>query len=93
MVKDALARPWGKHRVSKEEYTDINRTVSRMLYDMIGDLDSLQDAGKRREWEGLEREEVEKAVKALEEGRVEGGGGDKVDGHDDDGLDEEEEDL
>ena len=84
MVKEALARPWGKNQVSKEEYTDINRTVSRMLYDRIGDLDSLQDPGKRREWEIMARVEVDRAVKELEAG----GGDGKVNG--DDGSEEGE---
>ena len=93
MVKEALARPWAKNQVSKDEYTDINRTVSRMLYDRIGDLNSLQDPERRREWEGLARVEVEKAVRELEaggEGKVDGDGDGKAYGHGDrDGGSEE----
>lgn len=64
MVKDALKTPYRDKLLSKEEYTDINRNVSRMLYDKIGDSENL--SGDAREvWQRMASSEVERAVRAL----------------------------
>lgn len=63
MVTAAL-KPHYPTVVSKDQYTDINRNVSRMLYEKVGENGSLE--GEAREsWERLAREEVAKAVQSL----------------------------
>jgi hypothetical protein len=47
--------------VSKEEYTDINRAVSRMFYEQIGETDSLE-AGARADLEKSAKDEVRRAI-------------------------------
>ena len=64
MVKDALKSPYMNNMVSKDEYTDINRNVSRMLYDKIGDSENLTSHG-RETWQRMASEEVEKALQLL----------------------------
>ena len=64
MVKDALKTPYRDKLLSKEEYTEINRNISRMLYDKIGDSEKLGGEG-REIWQRLANSEVERAVRAL----------------------------
>ncbi|KAL9122604.1 MAG: hypothetical protein Q9187_000836 [Circinaria calcarea] len=64
MVKDALKIPYHNMLLSKEEYTDINRNVSRMLYDKIGDSQNL-NGDARESWQRMANDEVERAVRAL----------------------------
>ncbi|MCJ1337409.1 hypothetical protein MMC09_002691 [Bachmanniomyces sp. S44760] len=64
IVKDALRPHYRKNDVSKDEYTDINRSVSRMLYDMVGDSTKLQ-GDMRATWEKKAGEEVAKAIHLL----------------------------
>ena len=64
MVKDALRPHYKNNHVSKDQYTDINRSVSRMLYDRVGDTGNL--SGDAREaWEKMASDEVAKAVQSL----------------------------
>jgi hypothetical protein len=63
-VKDALRIPYQKKEVSKEQYTEINRSVSRMLYDKIGDSGNLTDDTADL-WQKLASDEVAKAIDAL----------------------------
>lgn len=66
LVGGAL-RPFYRSKVvSKDEYTDINRTISRMLYDRVGDVDLLDDDAKVK-WEGLADQEVKKAIEDLKQ--------------------------
>ena len=64
LVSAALKPHYHEQKISKDEYTTINRDVSRMLYDKIGDLEALDVEGKAR-WEKVAGEEVNKAVLAL----------------------------
>lgn len=64
LVAAALKPHYHDHTISKEEYITINKTTSRMLYDRIGDLESLGVEGKAK-WEKVAAEEVNKAVHAL----------------------------
>ena len=64
MVTTALKPHYHKNTVSKDQYTDINRNVSRMLYDKVGDVSTL-DSEARGYWEKLADEEVKKAVTSL----------------------------
>lgn len=64
LVSTALQPYYRGHVISKDQYTDINRDISRMLYDKAGDLGRV--GGDAREtWERFANEEVAKAVKSL----------------------------
>ena len=64
MVSKALKPHYESNAVSKDQYTDINRSVSRMLYDKVGDYANVN--GEAREsWQRLASDEVAKAVQAL----------------------------
>lgn len=67
MVSAALKPRYLKHEVSKDEYTDINRDVSRRLYDRVGDKGpaALADQSTREMWQKVAGDEVEGAVRAL----------------------------
>ena len=64
LVAAALKTHYQDQKISKDEYTTINRDVSRMLYDKIGDFEALDLEGKAR-WEKVASDEVNKAVFAL----------------------------
>ena len=64
LVGAALKPHYRNNIVNKDQFTDINRNVSRMLYDMVGD-NGITSEEKREDWERIATEEVEKAVKAL----------------------------
>lgn len=65
MVKAALKPMYLKQEVSKDEYTDINMNISRMMYDRVGDAANLADQMTREKWQQIASDEVEKAVKGL----------------------------
>jgi hypothetical protein len=50
--------------ISKEQYVNINRLVSRMLYERIADPDAL-DENERSAWQKIAAAEVTKAVEGL----------------------------
>ena len=64
LVKGALRSPYQKGQVSKDQYTEINRNVSRMLYDMVGKEENFSEDTDDT-WGRLARKEVEKAVYSL----------------------------
>lgn len=64
LVSAALKPHYHEQKISKDEYTTINRDVSRMLYEKIGDFEALDLEGKAK-WEKVAGEEVNKAVTAL----------------------------
>jgi hypothetical protein len=64
LVSAALKPLYNDATISKDEYTTINRDVSRMLYERIGDFDILAD-DQRTKWEKVAGEEVGRAVVAL----------------------------
>ena len=64
LVSTALKPHYNDQTISKDEYTIINRDVSRMLYDRIGDFGALETIDKAK-WEQVASTEVEKAVGAL----------------------------
>ncbi|KAL9031439.1 MAG: hypothetical protein Q9196_000542 [Gyalolechia fulgens] len=68
MVSSALKLYWHRSEISKDQFTDINRNVSRILYEKVGGEDNLKDDGARETWEKLASEEVAKAVQFLREG-------------------------
>ncbi|KAL5361134.1 hypothetical protein BJX96DRAFT_151458 [Aspergillus floccosus] len=52
--------------ITKDEYTDINRTISRQLYDRVGDAEAL-GLDAKSELEQTAKEAVEKAVGGLKQ--------------------------
>lgn len=64
MVSAALKPHYKSNAVSKDQYTDINRNISRMLYDMVGDTGNI-NGDARETWERLASDEVAKAVESL----------------------------
>lgn len=64
LVSAALKPHYTEQTITKDEYTNINRDISRMLYDKIGDFEALAGEDKAK-WEKVAGEEVSKAVDAL----------------------------
>jgi hypothetical protein len=64
MVSSALRPYYQKRSISKEEYTTINRDISRKLYEKIGDFEALGIEG-RAKWEKVAGDEVGRAVATL----------------------------
>lgn len=62
LVKAALAPHWKSAELTKEQYADINRDVSRKLYDVVASRSSEQE---KSTWEKIATAEVATAVKAL----------------------------
>ncbi|KAL9042031.1 MAG: hypothetical protein Q9180_000885 [Flavoplaca navasiana] len=67
MVSSALKPHYHRSEISKDQYTDINRNVSRMLYEKVGVEENLND-NARESWEKVASEEVAKAVECLKSG-------------------------
>lgn len=67
MVSSALKPHYHRSEISKDQYTDINRNVSRMLYEKVGVEENLNDNAKES-WEKVASEEVAKAVECLKSG-------------------------
>ncbi len=66
MVSSALKPYYQKKTISKDQYTTINRDISRKLYDQIGDFEALDVEG-RAKWEKVAGDEVGRALATLEE--------------------------
>ena len=64
MVSTALTPHYQSNTVSKDQFTDINRNVSRLLYEKVGDTGSISGEA-RKTWERLASDEVAKAVQSL----------------------------
>lgn len=64
LVSAALKPLYNDAIITKDEYTAINRDVSRSLYDRIGEVETLED-DQRSRWEKVAGEEVGRAVGAL----------------------------
>jgi hypothetical protein len=62
LVVSALQPHYQTQKINKDEYTDINRDVSRRLYEQIGTEDGLME---RERWQKVAIEEVRRAVLAL----------------------------
>ncbi|EME84722.1 uncharacterized protein MYCFIDRAFT_88569 [Pseudocercospora fijiensis CIRAD86] len=65
MVKLALGSRYRDNQITKDQYTDINRDVSRKLYELIPSATSLADQGERERLQSVANDEVQKAVTAL----------------------------
>lgn len=66
MVSGALKPHYMDQAISKEEYTNINRDVSRMLYDRVGNFEAL-DLDSKAKWEKVAGDEVTRAVERLKQ--------------------------
>lgn len=64
MVTVALKPYYHSNAVSKDQYTEINRNVSHMLYAKVGEKRSIDDETQKT-WERLASDEVAKAVMSL----------------------------
>ncbi|KAL9112619.1 MAG: hypothetical protein Q9227_003190 [Pyrenula ochraceoflavens] len=64
MVSTALKPFYAEQTLSKAEFTNINRDVSRMLYERVGAVEDL-DAESKSKWEKMAMEEVGKAISSL----------------------------
>ncbi|RMX98666.1 hypothetical protein D0867_12361, partial [Hortaea werneckii] len=51
MVKLALRPRYQEKEISKDQYTEINRDVSRKMYDMVGNATALADQAERERWQ------------------------------------------
>jgi hypothetical protein len=66
IVKGALAPHWKSAEITKEQYAEINRDVSRKLYDWIADSNSsATEENDKCAWEKIATAEVATAVKSL----------------------------
>ncbi|KAK6602408.1 hypothetical protein ACHAQE_005589 [Botrytis cinerea] len=63
IVKTALGPHWKSQKISEEQYADINRNVSRKLYELIADKNHTD--GDKSSWEKIATTEVGKAVQSL----------------------------
>ncbi|KAL4892296.1 hypothetical protein BDV59DRAFT_55643 [Aspergillus ambiguus] len=66
LVGSSLKPYYRSKTITKDEYTDINRTISRKLYDQVGEVQGL-GTDARSELERTAKEEVEKAVGGLKQ--------------------------
>jgi len=64
IVKSALAPHWKSAKITKEQYADINRDVSRKLYEVVAEH-NISDEKEKHKWERIATIEVETAVKSL----------------------------
>lgn len=65
MVKLALKPRYQNNELDKDQYTDINRDVSRKMYDLVGDATHLVNEQERARWQGVAEEQVKQAIAAL----------------------------
>lgn len=65
MVKMALKPHYRDKAVDKDQYTEINRRISRMLYERVGPIETMS-AEEKSKWEEIATAEVSKAVSALQ---------------------------
>ncbi|EPE28810.1 FYVE/PHD zinc finger [Glarea lozoyensis ATCC 20868] len=67
IVKYALTPHWKSGGLTKEQYVDINRDVSRKLYEIVADKDL---SAEKEHWEMVATNEVAKAVQAVKLDKV-----------------------
>ena len=69
MVKAVLGPRYRNDEITKDQYTDINRDVSRLMYDKIGGAEGLADQEERDKWQKFANDEVERAVEQIRAGQ------------------------
>jgi len=62
LVKLALKPHYTNNEITSDEYTDINRDVSRRLYEQVGSEKSLAEKEK---WQKVADDEVSRAIQTL----------------------------
>lgn len=65
MVKMTLRPRYLEKTINKDQYTDINRSVSRKMYELVGDASALADQGARERWQEMAATEVQSAIDGL----------------------------
>jgi len=65
MVKIALRPRYLDKTINRDQYTDINRDISRKMYDLVGDASALADQGARERWQKTAADEVQRAINSL----------------------------
>jgi len=65
MVKLALGPRYREKEINKDQYTDVNRDVSRKMYEMVGNASALTDQAGRERWQIVAEQEVKKAIETL----------------------------
>ncbi|CAK4031059.1 PHD and RING finger domain-containing [Lecanosticta acicola] len=65
MVKLSLGARYREKEITKEQYTDINRDVSRKMYELVGDASALSAQKEREKWQSVANDEVQQAIAAL----------------------------
>ena len=66
LVKDALKLPYKSNQITKEQYADVNRAVSHMLYHKVGEKGELNESNEEI-LKTTANEEVAKALQTLRE--------------------------
>jgi hypothetical protein len=65
MVAVALKPFYRRQEVDKDQYTAINKNLSRMLYEKIWDAGGMVDHAAKERWQKVAAEEVNVAIKDL----------------------------
>lgn len=67
IVKSALAPHWKSGEITKDQYAEVNRDVSRKLYDLVADGNREMDDDKNNKWtwKKVASQEVAIAIKSL----------------------------
>ncbi|KAF2638498.1 hypothetical protein P280DRAFT_71723 [Massarina eburnea CBS 473.64] len=65
MVTAVLKPLYAKKEINKDAYTEVNREVSRLLYERVGDAgpDALANQSTRERWQKMASDEVDNAIK------------------------------
>ncbi|KAL2753470.1 hypothetical protein ACRALDRAFT_1077486 [Sodiomyces alcalophilus JCM 7366] len=65
IVLAALKPHWRAKKLTVDQYSNINRDVSRKLYDSIRDASALDDNARKQTWEKVAAQEVARAISDL----------------------------
>lgn len=65
IVLAALKPHWRAKKLTVDQYSNINRDVSRKLYDSIQDASALDDEARKKTWEKVAAQEVDRAISDL----------------------------
>ncbi|KAI9665200.1 MAG: hypothetical protein M1831_002210 [Alyxoria varia] len=65
LVRGVLESEWNKQFINRDQYTEINRDVSRKLYEMVGNGEDLTQPENRQRWVAIAAKEVKTALQVL----------------------------
>ena len=65
LVRGVLESQWTKQFINRDQFTEVNRDVSRKLYEMVGNGDDLTQPEKRQMWVDVAAKEVRNALQVL----------------------------